>query len=330
MRISFGTKLDMNKGINATNGYGYATNCMLDSLQRLGYHVSPNDSSADVEIWFDQPQHWKFSEGTYKIGYHPWESTQLFTAADKMSGGVDWAEKMNECDEIWTPSPLIADWYTRHAGVRVPVYVYEHGIEHSWEPVKRERSDIVRFLHVGAEATRKGGWDTVKAFRKAFYGRKDVELTLKMIKSSWNGIPRLGQVNYINSKMDFSQLQGLFYSHDFYVYPSWGEGFGLTPLQAIATGMPTITVPGWAPYERFLDPNLNIRHKMTASPWPKIHPGQMMKPRMDDVIDRMRWAVKNYEQASDFAFSTAPKVHSEYDWDELTAKMFGDLEHRIK
>src|SRR5690606_37888916 len=120
MRISHGTRI---KSINATNGYGYATTNMIASLERLGYAVNQNDHTADVEIWSDQPHHWNFSPGPYKIGYHPWESTELLPG---------WAEIMNECDEIWTPSPVIADWYVRYAGIKVPVYVYEHGVDDIW------------------------------------------------------------------------------------------------------------------------------------------------------------------------------------------------------
>jgi len=321
MRISFGTRLDTAKGINPANGYGYATNCMLASLSRLGYHVEANDSSADVEIWFDQPQNWNFSKGTYRIGYHPWESTQLKEG---------WAEIMNECDEIWTPSPLIADWYREHAGVTAPIYVYEHGVEHDWTPVERKPKDTIKFLHVGGEATRKGLWDTtIPAFRKAFGKRTDVQLTCKTINSKWNGINYLGRVRYLDEKLEFPQLQDLFYEHDVYVYPSWGEGFGLTPLQAIATGMPTITLPGWAPYKRFLDPSLNVGHELVPSPWPKIHPGKVMKPNVDDVVDRMRHAADNFEEVSDFAMLKAPIVHEAYDWDRITAKVFGDLNRRL-
>lgn len=321
MKISFGTKLKNLGSINSANGYGYATDCMLSSLDRLGYHVSPNDSSADVEIWFDQPQNWKFSDGVYKIGYHPWESTLLLPG---------WAQIMNECDEIWTPSPIIADWYTRYAGVRVPVYVYEHGLEHEWMPVRREPENIIKFLHVGAEAARKGGWDTVNAFRKAFPNRKDVSMTMKMVNSSWNGINQLGRVNYLDGKFNLNQMRNLFYTHNVYVYPSSGEGFGLTPLQAIGTGMPTITVPGWAPYEEFLDERLNVGSTLRPSPWPKIHPGKVLRPNMDDVVDHMRFAVDNYDSVRDFAIQNALKVHEKYDWDSITADVFSALEKRLE
>lgn len=322
MRISLGTKIKAANGRPAgTNGYGYATLGMLDSLERLGYQVSPNDASADVEIWFDQPHHWDFSPNAYKIGYHPWESTELLPG---------WAEIMNECDEIWTPSPLIADWYVTRAGVRVPVYVYEHGIEHIWTPQQRGDKDKIRFLHVGAEATRKGGWDTVRLFREAFRNRDDVELTIKLINSNWAGVERVGKVNYINRKFSFPELQNLFYDNDVYVYPSFGEGFGLTPLQAIASGMPTITCPAWAPYKDFLDPDLHVSSKLAKSAWPKIHPGYMLRPSFDDVIDRMRYAADNFDKVSDFAMETAPKVHEAYDWDSITSKVFWDLEKRLE
>lgn len=320
MKISLGTRVSDLDRLKGTNGYGYATKCMYESLQRLGYHIEPNDSSADVEIWFDQPPTWKFSPNTYKIGYHPWESTELQPG---------WAEIMNKCDEIWTPSPLIADWYRQYAGVTVPVYVYQHGIDPIWKTVKREPSEKIKFLHIGAEATRKGGWDTVRAFRRAFPHNQDVSLTIKMINSGWNGIPNLGRVRYINGPLSLGNLQKLYYLHDVYVYPSAGEGFGLTPMQAIATGMPTITVPDWAPYADYLDPNLSISAKLVRSPWPKIHPGKVFRPKFDDVIDRMRWVVDNYEPSRDYAIEKGLLLHENYDWDSITKEVFVDLEKRL-
>lgn len=320
MKLSFGTRLKRLGAINGTNGYGYATKCMLQSLDTLGYHIEANDASADAELWFDQPEHWKHSDGPYKIGYHPWESTHLKPG---------WAEIMNACDEIWTPSPLIAQWYRQYAGIRVPVYVYEHGIEHSWEPKPRQVEDKIRFLMVGAEATRKGGWDTMRLFRKAFPNRDDVELTIKTQGSGHLKMDNLGRVKFINAKYSLEQLQQLYYEHHIYVYPSWGEGFGLTPFQAIATGMPTITCPAWAPYRRFLDNDLSVSSSLAKSSWPKIHPGYMLRPSFDDVVDRLRYAAENFDAVHAKAQKVAPQVHVEYDWDDLTRQTFVDLEKRL-
>lgn len=321
MKISFNTRIKKPETLQGLNGYGYATRCMLESLARLGYEVNFNDPTADVGLVFDQPQHAKFYSSQYKIIFHPWESTQLLPG---------WVDIMNSCDEVWTPSPVVAKWY-RSDGVERPVFVYEHGIEHSWAVKNRISSTgPIKFLHVGAEATRKGGWDTVRLFRDAFLGSHDVELTIKMVNSSWNGFPRVGNVRYINETYSLWNLQQLFRNNHVYIYPSWGEGFGLTPLQAIATGMPTITVPDWAPYRDFLDPDLELGAKLAKSSWQDIHPGYMFRPSFDDIVDRLRYAFYNYEKVHEYAQHTAKLVHERYDWDTITKRVFTDLENRLK
>lgn len=317
MKISHGTRINE---YNEANGYGYATINMINSLQRLGHEVNRNDSTADVEIWFDQPHHWKFSRGPYKIGYHPWESTLL------KSG---WADIMNQCDEIWTPSPLIAEWYQKYAGIKVPVYVYEHGVDPIWTPKTRPIDGPMQFLHVGAEAVRKGGRMTMEAFRHAFKGVPDVELNMKVISKGWN-VDRIGRANIINKKLELEELIQMFHDNHVFVYPSWGEGFGLNPLQAMATGMPTITVPAWAPYAQFLDPKLSVSSSIIMSPWQNHHPGKVLQPSKSDLIESMRYAYYNYEDLSRQALDKVAEITAYYDWDRLTNEAFSNLEIRLQ
>lgn len=309
--------------MNTKNGYGYATDRMIDSLTRLGHTIKANDPTAPVEIWFDQPHHWKWRDHQYKIGYHPWESTKLQDG---------WVEAMNKCDEIWTPSELIGRWYADD-GVTRPIYVYEHGVDSVWAPKKyhlnKIKYDKIRFLHIGAEAARKGGWDALRAFRLAFQTKDDVEFTMKLIGVNFT-IERVGKINIINRKMSLEELIGLYHAHDVYMYPSAGEGFGLTPLQAMATGMPTITVPDWAPYRRFLDPNLTLPARLVNSPWPEVHPGKVFRVSQDDMIDRMRWAYDNFDAAKDFADKQIEPIKADYNWDLLTKEMFDNLQKRLK
>ncbi len=319
MRLSHETRV---KNIEPSNGYGYATDRMITSLRRLGHQIEPNDHEAPVGIWFDQPHHWKWnSKDQYKIGYHPWESTKLKDG---------WVKEMNKCDEIWTPSPLIADWY-REDGVKPPVYVYEHGVDKIWTPKKREVEDdgIIRFLHCGGEAARKRADRTMQAFRVAFADRTDVKLTLKMISPGWN-VPMRGKISVVNQRLDITELVDLFHNHHIYLYPSHGEGFGLTPLQAIATGMPTITVPAWAPYSKFLDEDLSIPSELKNSPWGQTHPGKMFRPDFDAMVDAMRYAADNYEVVRDTALTKTDEISKAYDWDSITKETFDNLENRIK
>jgi len=303
--------------IKPTNGYGYATVNMYDSLRRIGYEVTPNDKNADVEIWFDQPHHWTWSDGPYRVGYHPWESTEINPA---------WLKAMKNCDEVWTPSPIIANWY-RDWGLP-QVHVYEHGVTDNWSIQSRKVVDRIRFLHVGGEAVRKGADVTLDAFRLAFQGRDDVELTLKMNNEGWN-IKRFGKVTVLNELVSESELIKLYHDHHVFVYPSWGEGFGLNPLQAMATGMPVISTGAWAPYERFLDPDLTLGSALVESPWPKIHPGKMFQPNFDELVDKLRYVADNYDDALIDALPRAFAVKAHYDWDSLTEETFSALEWRL-
>lgn len=314
MKISHGTRPGV---IKPTNGYGYATVGMRDSLHRLGYDFTPNNEDAEVELWFDQPQHWKWRDNQYKVGYHPWESTDI---------NPNWLRAMKKCDEVWTPSPIIADWY-RNLGLP-EVYVYEHGVDPKWSVQKRSTNDKIRFLHVGGEAVRKGLSETLDAFNVAFPNRDDVELTLKMNNPGWE-VLKWSNKQVIKELLSEDELINLYHKHHVFVYPSWGEGFGLTPLQAMATGMPTICTGAWAPYERLLDPDLTLDSRLEESPWPAIHPGKMFRPNFDDLVDKLRWVVDNYEDCANDALPRATAVQREYDWDTLTSKAFSALEWRL-
>lgn len=314
MKLSHGTRVGQ---IKPTNGYGYATHGMRSSLNRLGYQFNPNDATAPVELWFDQPHHWEWRDHQYKIGYHPWESSEI---------DPEWLEAMNKCDEVWTPSPIIADWY--RAWGLPNVHVYEHGVDPAWSYKRREVTDKIRFLHVGGEALRKGADITLDAFRAAFAGRDDVELTLKMNNEGWN-ITRVGKVTVFNSLIEESDLIKMFHEHHVFVYPSWGEGFGLNPIQAMRTGMPTLCTGAWAPYARLLDPDLTIGSRLVESPWQEVHPGKMFAPDFDDVVDKLRFVADNYEDAVDNAVPISQAVVEEYDWDTLTASTFSALENRL-
>jgi hypothetical protein len=55
----------------------------------------------------------------------------------------------------------------------------------------------------------------------------------------------------------------------------------------------------------------------------------MFKPSVDDIIDRMRWLVDNYDDAHTRALGLTDKIQTEYDWDTLTSDAFGNLEKRL-
>lgn len=325
MKISFAT---IPGNLNPAVGYGYAGYNMVLSLKRLGHEVPFRSELAPVQIFFSQPEWYEFADHQYKIGYTPWESTGLPDG---------WVDRMNDCDEVWTPSPVVANWY-RQAGVEKPITVYRHGIEDAWTPLKREVDDKFRFLHVGEPAIRKGGDLVARAFRAAFGDSEDVELVIKAHNYSFIRVKgpfgpvgiehRMPNVKLITREMPLEELVWLYHHCHTLVYPSYGEGFGFIPLQALATGMPTICTGAWAPYRNYLGP-LYLGSRLADSPWPDMHPGKMFHPDFDQLVELMRDAVDRQDSLSKHYFEQAPAVRFEYDWDRLTERAWSHIVNRF-
>lgn len=322
MKISYYTT---NQNLDLATGYGQAGFKVVTSLQALGHTVPFDDDTCPVQISFCSPQYYKFYPGQYKIGYTPWESTYL------PSG---WIENMNKCDEVWATSEWVAEVY-RNAGVKPPVFVYEHGVDDMWRPVARKKSDVVRFLHVGEPAFRKGGQMTLDAFREAFGDSKDVHMTFKTYDQhrlgAWTPeritLPELAynNVSVLSKTLRPAELLDLHYRNDVMVYPSYGEGFGLLPLQALATGMPVICTDDWAPYRKYLG-ELAIDGRYDHSPW-LIHPGNVYFPNYDMLVDTFKFAADNIDYLRDKFYAQADDVIAEFDWLEKTEQAW---EHIVK
>lgn len=315
MKISYYTH---QHGLNTSTGFGYAGLNIVQSLQALGHKVPFDDPSADVQICFTQPQDYKFGGDGLRVGYTPWESTELKPG---------WKQQMNACDEVWTPSDLIAQWFS-DAGVTKPIYVYEHGVSEDWYATHRTRSKTLKFLHHGAEANRKHGQLAYDAFIATFgKNNPNVSLTFKSngpagVRDTVNGaVYRVDRFNnnvkFITNELSQQGIVSLYLMHDVLVYPSAGEGFGFSPLQAMATGMPVILNPEWAPYRDLTIPELNISSKMVDSNWFE-HPGKVFEPSFVDLCRAYREAYDNYDEFAIDAFTISDHVKQRFGWLNVT------------
>lgn len=322
MKISFST---VNGNLTLRNGYGLAGYNMIKSLNELGHSVPFRDPTAPVEIAFCQPGQTEWANpDAYHIQYTPWESTEVPNS---------WMSGFNKSDEVWTPSPLIARWFA-DAGVTSPIKVYEHGLDPVWSPGPSIRNnDKFVFLHHGSPAPRKGAQMAVDAFLELFGGDDRYALAIKahgdtearvkdregnIIEDIYNH----PQIVVLSNLMPEETLVNLYRSSDALVYPGYGEGFGLIPLQALGVGIPTICTGAWAPYEKHLIPELTLDSRMIDSPWPHMHPGKMFLPSYEGLKKSMIYAVENKEELRAEAERRSAEVHKDYNWNTLTANAF--------
>jgi len=310
--------------LKPTTGYGYAASNIIKSLNSLGHEVYFQDSKCDFQINFSQPPLFKLHKDQYQIAYTPWESTVI---------PQDWFYKLELCDEVWTTSDWCANVFQDN-GIK-NVKVYTHGIDPVWKPKKRIQGDVIKFLHIGEPAPRKAGQMVLDAFVNLFGNDPRYSLTIKAYNNNTTrvynnyidkniiGLPDriYNNIKIITDEIDEDQLVNLYNQHDVLVYPSYGEGFGFIPLQALATGMPTICTSGWAQYENYLGP-LKLKSELIDSPWPYPHAGKVLEPNYQHLLEVMRDVVYNFKAYSGFYFSQSTKIHNDYNWLQLTNKAF--------
>lgn len=323
MDISYHT---IKTNLDTTRGYGNAGFQVVTSLQSLGHRVPFDDPKAPVLLSFTMPPYYSINKDQYTIGYTPWESTEL---------PASWLKYMNQCDEVWATSEWVRGVY-EDAGVKRPLRVYEHGLDPRWAPMERKVEDKIHFLHVGEPALRKGGQFAVDAFRAAFGDRDDVHLTVKCyfdnFLRTWgeSEFERLGEqfknVTIINENVRFSELLEIYRKAHCLVYPSYGEGFGFLPLQALGTGMPVISTGEWAPYRKWI--TLEIPGRWDRSIW-SIHPGDVLYPDFDTTVDHLRLMADHIERSLESHFEVAPQIHAEFNWEKKTSEAFSHILERF-
>lgn len=304
-------------------GYGYAGFNFVKTLQDLGHEVLYNDESAPVHISFSQPKFYNIRTDQYTIGYTPWESSEI---------PEDWLPIMNQCDEIWATSEPVKGWYESN-GVESPIRVVEHGIHDVWTTKRRSAptSGPLKFLHMGEPAVRKGGQESLRAFKRAFNNDRGVQLTFKCkgylrarsetLSGRVRSVKHEPNVEVVSETLDIEDLVDLYHDHHAFVYPSWGEGFGLNPFQAVATGMPTAATRWWLPYPDFVDP---IDYMLVQSPW-KIHPGLVAKPDLDSLVDWMVSVRDNYDDYAAWFYDRSQQLHEEYSWERVVSEAIEHL-----
>lgn len=146
----------------------------------------------------------------------------------------------------------------RDSGVDVPIAVVWNGVDpHDPDAVavapELENLRSYRFLNISSAFPRKGVDVLLEAYFSAFEGLDNVSLILKTFPNPHNTVadllvslraahPNPPDVRWIDRDMDHHAIQGLYNLSHCYVHPARGEGFGLPVAEAMAAGVPVISV----------------------------------------------------------------------------------------
>ena len=326
-------------------GYAYGYTNIIKHFNQFTYRgkrleVVENDPAAQIQMFYMEPE-WhhpvsgqdfrqpgfrKHHDHQYKINGTYLEATRAWDW---------WIPTMKTFDEIWVGNQFSAD-AVANSGVETPTFIFELGIDDMWKPFKRGGRDKIRFLHVDSDSPRKRADLVEKAFTTLFKDRNDVTLTLKHHGGAERSVmdlfkaedPSGTNITRIYRTLSQSDMVKLYHDHDILVYPTEGEGFGLIPLQALATGMPTISTSRWCSYEKYLGDNI-IESTLGRTQHTGYHTGDVILPDFDSTVELMRNAVDNFDAQCDYYYKQAPVVIKEYNWQKQCDKMLNSLIKRV-
>ncbi|MCS7003096.1 MAG: glycosyltransferase, partial [Dehalococcoidia bacterium] len=123
---------------------------------------------------------------------------------------------------------------------------------------------------------------------------------------------------------DVPSVGDVFAMADCFVFPSRGEGYGLPPREAAATGMPAIVAAHTGLADGIDNYAIPIRNYQLRPAWGMGAQDDDMlwfEPDIDELTHHMRWCYDNQHQAAEFGLKAATWVRAEQSWARATHRL---------
>jgi len=282
---------------NSANGYPQSRKDLEGSLAEFGIFLKEDDIGRDIGLCYGYPHNIKFLEKwgcKKKVVFTMFESTRI---------PDDWHEPLKKADKIIVPGQFCRQ-ALNDAGFEAEIIPLGYN-DKFFRYYKRPRRDVFTFLHYDAYGFRKG-WDiTFRAFTKAFDPDEPVRLIFKTVFPE--RLPPMGEYKNIEFIYDVTPRERLqmdwLNKADCMVFPSRGEGFGHTPLEAMATGLPVMIPDGsgmseYFDHKRFIELNYKPCDALYDH-YPKEQTGKMIECDADYLARVMRETYRLWKEDPD-------------------------------
>lgn len=234
-----------------------------------------------------------------------------------------WADALNRCSGVVSPSSFFTDVLLKH-GVKRPIVTTPLGVSDVYKrPQRRRREGKLRILAFGDRGKRKGVFDAMLGFASAFGDSEDVELTIKVRDMQITGQILNPNIRVVSRDMSPNELYDLYTQHQVMLFPSRGEGFGLPPREFAATGGVAL-VTAWSglvdDLEQYAWP---IHYELVPADWAGARNlegqslGMWAKPDVAHIRDLLLDVYENQEKYYEEALEKANFACQAYSWDKF-------------
>ena len=281
-----------------TDGYSTTSSGLIRELKKHDVNASTFFEGQKVALLYHNPYSVLRLESPYRIIYTMFES-------DKIPD--DWVEYLEAADKVLVPSKWCQEVFKK-AGIETEVLPLGYDAEtyqYIERPIKSKTRENFTFLHYNAFNIRKGFPEVLKAFTKAFKRDEPVRM---IFKTTQNTLPfplvqsEYPHIEVIKGKFNAVEMSELLARSDCFVFPSRGEGFGITPLETMATGMSCI-LPNAHGLSEYFNPECMYEVKVKEmcpalySSYKGVDVGKMVVCDVDDLARQMRYVYDHQEEA---------------------------------
>ena len=206
-----------------------------------------------------------------------------------------------------------------------------------------DHEDAYVFLMSGLLHYRKGVDIALRALREEFHPNEPVKLILKTRRGFLDPVGEAAMLSdprvlVIDEDYTRPQMRDLYHAADCFLAPSRGEGSGLTPRDAMATGLPTV-VTDWGGLKELADSECALTLRVEAlEEAPQENSsygrgvtgggdiGNFARPDVTHLRSLMRYAYENREAALAVGAAGAELMRREYTWPVCAGKWLNALE----
>lgn len=312
-------------------GYDHVVLAVLQGLIEAGVNVirDPDSVMRPEHI----PEHARPGEGATNAmprliatpphllhRFHPSRRDTAFTMWETDTLPARAVAELNRCGRVIVPSEWGAACF-RANGVTPPIHVvplgHDPGLFHPLPPVAGCVFGTAGALDDGG--LRKNVQRVIDLFRMAFPTEADVRLRVKITPASppvqTHGDPRIDVIDRSLSSSDLAEWYG---SLSAYVNASFGEGFGLHLLEAMACGRPLISST-FGGVSAFFDGEVGyeVSHRLIEAR-NAIYSGHWGDPDAAAMISAMRRAHANPAEAAELGRKAADRA-ARFTWTATAA-----------
>jgi len=307
------------------NSYGYATHQMQLWLacEKLGLRVG---ESADIAFHIKPICHYKRIPDKVNVVYSMYEYDAL---------PDNWIGKLPDIDMLIVPCEHNRELFQKYTDKEV--FVCPEGVDtdrFKYRPRVFPIDRLFRFYWFGVNNPRKGwpallvAWDKILQQMPQLTDR--VELYLKACNGNEEKIQVFGNVIFDNRTLPEARLVDLYHRADCFVFPTMGEGWGLTLIQAAATGLPCIYTDYSGPQE-YMDANIGypVDYVMCNVATEERIPGhdtthhtaQAAYCLAQSLIEQMLTVYNDYDEAAMKGARAAARM-KEFSWEKSARRLF--------